>query len=189
MEYDHENRLTASDIDAVSATYTYNGDGLRVSRNIGGTSVSYTWDVAAALPVILQDSQSNTYVYGLDLISRTDSTRPYVLNGVQWLDILPLGVVPVFGTVPGAILDAAAFLASEYQILANDCISNSQTVALTGNNAFNLIVGETGNLIAGVPGFEWVAAPTAIAELTSFEFGQAALNCRVAYSSGTGSKE
>lgn len=30
------------------------------------------WDIAAGLPVILQDSEGNTYVYGLDLISRTD---------------------------------------------------------------------------------------------------------------------
>jgi hypothetical protein len=28
FEYDHENRLTASDIDSVGATYEYNGDGL-----------------------------------------------------------------------------------------------------------------------------------------------------------------
>jgi hypothetical protein len=37
------------------------------------TTTSYVWDVAAGLPVILQDSDGNTYVYGLDLISRTDS--------------------------------------------------------------------------------------------------------------------
>ncbi len=71
--YDHENRLTQSVIAGVSGTYIYSGDGLRVSRNIGGTSVSYTWDVVAGLPVILQDSPGNTYVYGIDLISRTDS--------------------------------------------------------------------------------------------------------------------
>ncbi len=71
--YDHENRLASTAIGGVGGAYTYNGDGLRLSRNIGGTSVSYTWDVGAGLPVTLQDSQGNTYVYGLDLISRTDS--------------------------------------------------------------------------------------------------------------------
>jgi len=70
--YDHENRLVESYIGGVSSVYTYNGDGLRVSRTIGQTSVSYIWDVNAGLPVILQDSEGNTYVYGLDLISRTD---------------------------------------------------------------------------------------------------------------------
>jgi len=70
--YDHENGLVESYIGGVSSVYTYNGDGLRVSRTIGQTSVSYIWDVNAGLPVILQDSAGNTYVYGLDLISRTD---------------------------------------------------------------------------------------------------------------------
>jgi hypothetical protein len=36
-----------------------------------GQTTNYTWDVAAGLPVVLQDDD-NTYVYGLDLISATD---------------------------------------------------------------------------------------------------------------------
>src|SRR3990172_10058754 len=71
--YDHENRLTSSTIGGVNGVYAYNGDGLRMSRSIGGTAVSYTWDVTLPLPVVLQDSQGNSYVYGLDLISRTNS--------------------------------------------------------------------------------------------------------------------
>jgi RHS repeat-associated protein len=34
--------------------------------------VDYVWDVGTSPPLILQDSEDNTYVYGLDLISRTD---------------------------------------------------------------------------------------------------------------------
>jgi RHS repeat-associated protein len=71
--WDHENRLTSTNIGGTAGSYTYNGDGLRVSRTIGAASVSYVWDVAAPMPVILQDSAGNSYVYGLDLISRTDS--------------------------------------------------------------------------------------------------------------------
>jgi hypothetical protein len=41
--------------------------------HIGGTR-DCVWDVNAGLPVILQDSLDNTYVYGLDLISATDDT-------------------------------------------------------------------------------------------------------------------
>jgi RHS repeat-associated protein len=37
-----------------------------------GVPLSYTWDVAAGLPVVLQDSDGNSHVYGLDLISATD---------------------------------------------------------------------------------------------------------------------
>ncbi len=80
--YDHEDRMTSTSIGGTAATYTHNGDGLRMSRAIGGSSVSYRWDVGAGLPVILQDSAGNSYVYGLDLISRTDSggTQEYYLT-------------------------------------------------------------------------------------------------------------
>ncbi len=37
------------------------------------TTLNRTWDVAAGLPVVLQDG-TNTYVYGLDLISATDGS-------------------------------------------------------------------------------------------------------------------
>lgn len=72
FEWDHENRLTATEIDSVSGSYMYNGDGLRASRTLAATTISYVWDVGSGLPSILQDSDENTYVYGLDLISRTD---------------------------------------------------------------------------------------------------------------------
>jgi RHS repeat-associated protein len=45
-----------------------------MSRTTGGNTTSYTWDVAAGLPVILQDG-TNTYVYGLGLISTYDGTN------------------------------------------------------------------------------------------------------------------
>ena len=43
-----------------------------MSHTVRGQTTRYTWDAAAGLPVVLQDG-TNTYVYGLDLISRTDS--------------------------------------------------------------------------------------------------------------------
>lgn len=72
FDYDHENRLIESVIDSVTSTSEYNGDGLRMSHTVGMTTTSYVWDVASGLPVVLQDGE-NTYVYGLDLISATDS--------------------------------------------------------------------------------------------------------------------
>lgn len=47
--------------------------------------MSFRWDVASALPVVLQDNAGNTYVYGLDLISRTDSSgnqESYLTDGL-----------------------------------------------------------------------------------------------------------
>jgi RHS repeat-associated protein len=70
--WDHENRLTDTDIDSVVGSYAYNGGALRVSRTVGANTVDYVWDVGSSIPVVLQDNEDNTYVYGLDLISRTD---------------------------------------------------------------------------------------------------------------------
>jgi RHS repeat-associated protein len=71
--YDYDNRLTSSTIAGAASLSTYNGDGLRMSHTPAGqVAVNYAWDVAAGLPVVLQDN-TNTYVYGLDLISATDN--------------------------------------------------------------------------------------------------------------------
>ncbi len=71
--WDHENRLTQLTIGGATSSYTYNGDGVRMSRTTGGSTTNYVWDVAAGLPVILQDG-TNTYVYGLGLISTYDGS-------------------------------------------------------------------------------------------------------------------
>ena len=60
-------------ISSATSSYTYNGGGVRMSSTVGGNTTSYVWDVAAGLPVILQDG-ANTYVYGLGLISTYDGT-------------------------------------------------------------------------------------------------------------------
>lgn len=74
--------------------FQYNGDGLRVSQTLGRFITGYTWDVAAGLPNVLQETnyQDNgpvrsgyTYVYGLGLISSTDgagSRRFYYSDGL-----------------------------------------------------------------------------------------------------------
>ncbi|MHB8683951.1 MAG: dockerin type I domain-containing protein, partial [Dehalococcoidia bacterium] len=62
--------------------YVYNGDGLRVRSTTfpSGTLATddYVWDQGAALPEVLQDTNSGTgtttYVYGLSLISKTDGS-------------------------------------------------------------------------------------------------------------------
>ncbi len=42
-----------------------------MSHTVDSVTTDYIWDVARGLPVVLQDG-TNTYVYGLDLISATD---------------------------------------------------------------------------------------------------------------------
>jgi RHS repeat-associated protein len=67
--------------------HAHNGDGLRTSQTVGGTTSNYTWDVGAALPVILQETaggQTAYYIYGLDLIASIQGTTPthYLTDGL-----------------------------------------------------------------------------------------------------------
>jgi RHS repeat-associated protein len=48
---------------AVSAAYTYNGDGLRASKTVGGTTTAFTYDTNGQVPLLLTDG-TNDYVYG-----------------------------------------------------------------------------------------------------------------------------
>ncbi len=47
----------------VSASYGYNGDGLRMSKTVNNTSEAFTWDVASGIPLLIQDSGTQ-FVYG-----------------------------------------------------------------------------------------------------------------------------
>ena len=82
--WDAENRLSGATVASVSGTYAYNGDGLRTTRTIGGSGSAFVWDQNANLPVILQDSAGNRYVYGLDLLTRINGTSEewYLADGL-----------------------------------------------------------------------------------------------------------
>jgi RHS repeat-associated protein len=58
--YDQANRLTAY---GSSATYGYNGDGLRMSKTVSGATTQQTWQVAGGLPLLIQDGTSS-YITG-----------------------------------------------------------------------------------------------------------------------------
>lgn len=44
-------------------SYTYSGDGLRMSKTVGTTTTPFTWDVSTELPTVLEDG-TNDYIYG-----------------------------------------------------------------------------------------------------------------------------
>jgi RHS repeat-associated protein len=79
-----------------------------------------------------------------------DDLVPVVLNGVQVADLLPIP-----GPV-GSVLDVAAAIASQIQIVTNTCISNGEKIGLTLTNGLNLGVGLVGNYTAELGG--WVTA-------------------------------
>lgn len=103
--YDQANRLTnfsgpplsaanSSGALTESATYTYNGDGLRVAKQISvsgstgaGVTYPFTWDLAAAVPLALTDG-TNSYIYGagdqpIEQISSVTGTVSWLLTDRQ----------------------------------------------------------------------------------------------------------
>ncbi|MHB8492025.1 MAG: RHS repeat-associated core domain-containing protein [Solirubrobacteraceae bacterium] len=60
--YAYNQALELTGIDK-EVSYTYNGDGLRMTKTLGAATAAFTWDVAGALPSLLSDG-ANTYVYG-----------------------------------------------------------------------------------------------------------------------------
>jgi RHS repeat-associated protein len=58
--YDQANRLTAF---GSVAAYSYDGDGLRMSKTVGATAEPFAWDRSGALPLLLTDG-GTSYVYG-----------------------------------------------------------------------------------------------------------------------------
>jgi RHS repeat-associated protein len=60
LTYDQANRLTGY---GGSATYAYNGDGLRMTKTVSGTAEAFTYDTAEGMPLIIQDG-TTSYVTG-----------------------------------------------------------------------------------------------------------------------------
>ncbi len=72
--YDAANRLISVNGGRINSSFSYDGDGNRVSQAVGVGTYSYLNDVATALPVVLQESGPDgniSYAYGLGLISET----------------------------------------------------------------------------------------------------------------------
>jgi uncharacterized protein RhaS with RHS repeats len=69
FQYDQANRLTRAVVGLPSpttSTYAYNGDGVRVSKQVSGqtnATTRYVWDLASSLPVLLEDG-TRRYVWG-----------------------------------------------------------------------------------------------------------------------------
>ncbi len=64
LSWDQANDLTGATTGSTSASYAYDGNGLRQSKTVGGTTTHYSWDVDGSLPLLLSDG-TNSYIYGL----------------------------------------------------------------------------------------------------------------------------
>jgi len=67
--YDQAGDLTSVErpekesVPKIEDSYAYNGEGLRTSQTISGTTTYFAWDMTEELPLILSDG-TNSYIYG-----------------------------------------------------------------------------------------------------------------------------
>ncbi len=75
-------RPKEGEVSKIEDTYAYNGEGLRASQTISGTTSYLAWDMTEELPLILGDG-TNSYIYGpgglpVEQINNTTGTVTYL---------------------------------------------------------------------------------------------------------------
>jgi RHS repeat-associated protein len=86
--YDQAGNLTSVERGTeLNDSYTYNGNDLRASQTISGTTTYLAWDEAEALPLLLSDG-TNSYIYGpggvpIEQINNTTNTVQYLHHDQQ----------------------------------------------------------------------------------------------------------
>jgi RHS repeat-associated protein len=116
LSYDQANRLTAY---GTTSTYAYNGDSLRMSKTISGSTSQFLWNLAGSLPAMTKDG-STAYVNGpggLPLEQMNGST-------VIWLHHDQLGSTRLATDGVGATQATYAFDAYGNLTAASGTISN-----------------------------------------------------------------
>jgi RHS repeat-associated protein len=64
LGFDEANQLTSyGEGSTTTATYAYNGDGLRMGKIVSGVMTPYSWDESGSEPLLISDG-TNDYVYG-----------------------------------------------------------------------------------------------------------------------------
>ena len=84
LSWDAENRLTSATVDSATTDFAYNGDGLRDSLTYDSNTTTFTWDVNASVPQVLDDGDFR-YVYGLGRIAEvdgSDNAHYYLADGL-----------------------------------------------------------------------------------------------------------
>jgi RHS repeat-associated protein len=99
--YDQANRL----ISAPGATYAYNGDGLRTSKTVAGTTARFTWDTSGGMPMLLDDG-TYSYIYGPDGLPLEQIDRAGV---VTWYHHDQLGSTRTLTSSTGAVVGTATY--------------------------------------------------------------------------------
>jgi len=100
-------QLISTTLGGVTTQFSYNGDGARLRQVVAGVPTTYTQDLAAPLPVVLQSKTGATttkYVYSL-------GTRPLAQNATAWEYLLPdaLGSVRQIADANGNVTLAKSY--------------------------------------------------------------------------------
>lgn len=119
-------RMIALNNGSTTASYSYNGDGVRVERTVNSASITNLQDLAAGLPTVLSETSAadtRHYVYGAELITSIDSaaTSYYHTDG--------LGSTRVLSDTTGTATDEYAY----------DVFGRMRAHAGSSNNAFTYI--------------------------------------------------
>lgn len=106
--YDQAGSLTSverpkeGEVSEIKDTYAYDGQGLRTSQTISGTTTNLAWDMTEGLPLILSD-ETNSYIYGpggipVEQVNNSTGTVTYLHHDQQGSTRLLTGST---GTVTG----------------------------------------------------------------------------------------
>ena len=103
VTYGYNQALELASI-GTTVAYTYSGDGLRMSKSVGGTQHTFAWDVGGVTPTLLDDG-ANVYVYGpgglpLEQVSGTNAV---------WLHHDQLGSTRIITDATGQVAAAYAY--------------------------------------------------------------------------------
>jgi RHS repeat-associated protein len=80
--WDYEERMTSATVNSVTTTFAYRGDGLRDSRTTGANTTTFTWDIAAGLPVVIDDGNRYVYGAGLEAMDTGSDAYYYLADGL-----------------------------------------------------------------------------------------------------------
>ena len=122
--YDQVNRLKAATVAGISETSTYDGDGVRFSRQVGtGPLIRLVTDPTAGLPVTIDDGTRN-YVWGLGLAYAVAGTSIEVQHADR------LGSIRAVTDASGVVI--ATFRTDEFGIPTSSTGSAGSPFRYTG---------------------------------------------------------
>jgi RHS repeat-associated protein len=99
--WDHEDRLTQATVGSHTASYTYDGDGVRVGATVDGVPSSYLVDAQGGLPTLVDDG-SKAYLHADGVLGEIGGGTRYALGDA-------LGSVRGLADESGSLVGTASY--------------------------------------------------------------------------------